>query len=152
MTENKNEGRWSDSEHINFLKALKKWGRDWKHVSSSVRTRTSTQCRSHAQKFIAGLEKQGNSLEKYLMREFDENQVISEDMLVESVTSKDGNSKTITESLLDEQNSAIYERSSEEVINRRLTSRRADKTKLKALNKQGTEERDSKPPKKPLKE
>ena len=31
---NKNEGRWSDSEHINFLKALKKWGRDWKHVAA----------------------------------------------------------------------------------------------------------------------
>ena len=45
---NKNEGRWTDSEHINFLKALKKWGRDWKHVAAFVRSRTSTQCRSHA--------------------------------------------------------------------------------------------------------
>ena len=78
---NKNEGRWSDYEHINFLKALKRWGRDWKHVAASVRTRTSTQCRSHAQKFIAGLEKQGKTLEGYLMREFDENQEIPLDML-----------------------------------------------------------------------
>ena len=54
---NMNEGRWSDAEHVNFLKALKRWSRDWKRVAAFVRSRTSTQCRSHAQKFIAGLEK-----------------------------------------------------------------------------------------------
>lgn len=45
---NMNEGRWSDAEHVNFLKALKRWSRDWKRVAAFVRSRTSTQCRSHA--------------------------------------------------------------------------------------------------------
>ena len=52
-----NEGRWSKFEHCSFLKALKQHGRDWKRVARTVQTRTSTQCRSHAQKFIVSLEK-----------------------------------------------------------------------------------------------
>ena len=90
---NMNEGRWSDAEHVNFLKALKRWSRDWKRVAAFVRSRTSTQCRSHAQKFIAGLEKQGKTLDNFLLHEFDENMVVPMDF------SGDGDmSKTVTES------------------------------------------------------
>ena len=61
-----NEGRWSKHEHHSFLKALKLHGRDWKRVARTVQTRTSTQCRSHAQKFIVSLEKQGRNLDEVL--------------------------------------------------------------------------------------
>jgi len=64
-----NEGRWSKFEHCSFLKALKMFGRDWKRVARAVGSRTSTQCRSHAQKFIVSLEKQGMSLEGVLIRQ-----------------------------------------------------------------------------------
>ena len=67
---NPNEGRWSKFEHFNFLKALKLHGRDWKKVAKTVCTRTSTQCRSHAQKFIVSLEKQGKNLEFILENDF----------------------------------------------------------------------------------
>ena len=53
-------------EHLKFLNALKMHGRDWKKVARTVITRTSTQCRSHAQKFIVSLEKQGKNLENVL--------------------------------------------------------------------------------------
>ena len=61
-----NEGRWSKLEHCSFLKALKENGRDWKKVAKQVGTRTSTQCRSHAQKFIVSLQKQGIQLDEVL--------------------------------------------------------------------------------------
>ena len=39
-------------------------------MAKTVCTRTSTQCRSHAQKFIVSLEKQGKNLEYILENDF----------------------------------------------------------------------------------
>jgi SHAQKYF class myb-like DNA-binding protein len=44
-------GRWSKGEHFLFVNALKH-SRDWKKISIAVRTRTSLQCRTHAQKYF----------------------------------------------------------------------------------------------------
>ena len=49
-----------------FLEALKLHGREWKSVKDHVRTRTSTQSRSHAQKFLAKLKRKGKTLEQFL--------------------------------------------------------------------------------------
>mmetsp|Transcript_23013 Transcript_23013/g.51895 ORF Transcript_23013/g.51895 Transcript_23013/m.51895 type:complete len:236 (+) Transcript_23013:213-920(+) len=46
-------GRWSKDEHQAFLVGLQKFGREWKKVASTIRTRTSAQIRSHAQKYFA---------------------------------------------------------------------------------------------------
>jgi SHAQKYF class myb-like DNA-binding protein len=48
----KNNGRWSSKEKMRFLQALQKYKRNWKAVEQHVKTRTSTQARSHAQKFF----------------------------------------------------------------------------------------------------
>ena len=45
-------GRWKVDEHQRFVDALINYGNDWKQVQQCVRTRSSTQARSHAQKFF----------------------------------------------------------------------------------------------------
>ena len=52
-----NNGRWGKSEHIRFLGGCLQYGNNWKKVETYVRTRTSTQIRSHAQKYLKKLEK-----------------------------------------------------------------------------------------------
>lgn len=50
-----NEGRWADDENERFLQALRKHGKSWNQVSAVVGTRSSSQTRSHAQKFFRKL-------------------------------------------------------------------------------------------------
>ncbi|EQC39508.1 hypothetical protein SDRG_02947 [Saprolegnia diclina VS20] len=52
-----NGGRWTDEEHESFLLGLNLYGREWKRVASKIKTRTSAQIRSHAQKYFAKLAK-----------------------------------------------------------------------------------------------
>ena len=51
-----NKGRWSLKEHIQFLKAIDKFGVDWRKIKRSIKTRTSNQIRSHSQKFYKKLK------------------------------------------------------------------------------------------------
>jgi hypothetical protein len=48
------------------LEALKLYGKEWKKVQEHVKTRTSTQARSHAQKFFQKLEKKKQNLQDFL--------------------------------------------------------------------------------------
>ena len=48
------------------MEALKLFGKEWRKVQEHVGTRTSTQARSHAQKFFVKIEKKNMSLEGYL--------------------------------------------------------------------------------------
>ena len=50
-------GRWKEDEHKRFIEAIIKFGNDWKQVQKYVRTRSSTQARSHAQKFFVKVKK-----------------------------------------------------------------------------------------------
>ena len=50
-TDNSN-GRWTKEEHNRFIEAIINFGNDWKKVQKYVSTRTRTQARSHAQKFL----------------------------------------------------------------------------------------------------
>lgn len=51
-----NNGRWSEDEHRRFIEAILKYGNDWKKVQSHIKTRSSTQTRSHSQKFFMKLK------------------------------------------------------------------------------------------------
>ena len=53
-------------EHVRFLEALKNYGKNWKKVEEYVATRTSTQARSHAQKFFANIIKHNMTMEQFL--------------------------------------------------------------------------------------
>jgi len=48
----KSAGRWTSEEHNHFLHGLKLYGREWKLVANCIPTRTSSQIRSHAQKYL----------------------------------------------------------------------------------------------------
>ena len=66
FTRGYNMGRWTKTEHQKFLKGLQKYGKEWKRVQRFVGTRSSTQARSHAQKFFSKLEKKNLILEEVL--------------------------------------------------------------------------------------
>ena len=59
-------GRWSTLEHLKFLEALKRFGKNWREIEKFIGSRTSTQARSHAQKFFANIEKEDQDLETFL--------------------------------------------------------------------------------------
>ena len=54
---NLNCGRWLPEEHQRFIDAILKYGNEWKQVQKYVGTRSSTQARSHAQKFFVKIKK-----------------------------------------------------------------------------------------------
>ena len=62
-TQTTNEGRWTDEEHRKFLEAYDAMvavdpaRRRWPTVAAAVGTRSTTQCRSHAQKYFKKLRR-----------------------------------------------------------------------------------------------
>lgn len=52
-----NKGRWSEKEHKRFIEAIIKFGNRWKKVQQIIITRSSSQARSHAQKFFLRIKK-----------------------------------------------------------------------------------------------
>lgn len=83
-----NNGRWGRKEHLMFLGGCLQYGNNWKKVEAYVKTRTSTQIRSHAQKFLKKLEK------KYYSNGFVNNQNISS---YDSISEELNNNNTSTQ-------------------------------------------------------
>ena len=52
-----NTGRWSEEEHKKFIEGILEFGNEWKNVQNVIKTRSSTQARSHAQKFFLKIKK-----------------------------------------------------------------------------------------------
>jgi SHAQKYF class myb-like DNA-binding protein len=57
LTLNCNNGRWTNEEHQLFLEAIFMFGNEWRKVQEHIKTRSSTQARSHAQKFFISIKK-----------------------------------------------------------------------------------------------
>ena len=70
--ENFNNGRWSDEEHKKFLEGILEYGNEWKKVQKIIKTRSSTQARSHAQKFFLKIKKNLNDSNNNLNIDFNE--------------------------------------------------------------------------------
>ena len=51
-----NEGRWSEEEHEKFLEGIILYGTNWKKIRALVKSRTSIQICSHAQKFFSKMK------------------------------------------------------------------------------------------------
>ena len=54
---NYSAGRWKSDEHKRFIDAIIRYGNNWRQVQKYVGTRSSTQTRSHAQKFFEKLKR-----------------------------------------------------------------------------------------------
>jgi len=51
-------GRWTSEEHKLFLIYLHRYGKNWKKIAKEITSRTPTQIRSHAQKYLSKLSKE----------------------------------------------------------------------------------------------
>jgi SHAQKYF class myb-like DNA-binding protein len=60
----KRQGRWLHTEHFRFIKGCLLYGNNWKQVKECVKTRSSAQIRSHAQKYLIKLCKKYKSNQK----------------------------------------------------------------------------------------
>lgn len=58
------KGRWTKEEHKKFVEAIMIYGNDWKKIQYYIGTRTETQARSHAQKYILKLKRNPIIIEK----------------------------------------------------------------------------------------
>lgn len=47
-----NSGRWKEDEHKRFIEAILLYGNEWKNIQKHIHSRSSTQSRSHSQKFF----------------------------------------------------------------------------------------------------
>ena len=56
------QGRWSPEEHNLFLEGLVLYSNEWKRVQEHIGTRSSTQSRSHAQKFFIRIRSKLSSI------------------------------------------------------------------------------------------
>ena len=90
-----NTGRWSEEEHHKFLEGILEYGNEWKKVQNLIGTRSSTQARSHAQKFFLRIKKalqnendetKDNSVMKYFFDILNNNgQVVSQNEHMQNV-------------------------------------------------------------------
>ena len=63
-----NVGRWSEIEHSRFLAAMVVHGKNWHLVQKCVVSRTTIQCRTHAQKYFLRMKKNAKNKYKHFKR------------------------------------------------------------------------------------
>ena len=69
-----NTGHWTKEEHKKFIHGILTYGNEWKKIENLVKTRNSTQARSHAQKFFSKIKKDITEyFNKDLMKVIDNN-------------------------------------------------------------------------------
>ena len=63
----------SEEEDKKFIEGILEYGNEWKKVRKIIKTRTSTQARSHAQKFFLRIKKNISEIQRKKNKNFDEN-------------------------------------------------------------------------------
>lgn len=111
-------GRWTEQEHLLFVDAVKKYGKNWKIIEKIVRTRTPTQLRSHAQKFFSKIRLTYNTDDPI---DYIKTNIVSLDL--EEKTNQDQGERKKTE--IEEASNIKSERSNKESI---------DDLKVQSLN------------------
>ena len=72
-------GRWSQKEHLLFIKGCLLYGNYWKKVKKYIQTRSCSQIRSHAQKYLNKLNKKYYGNKNNLNNNYDFNLKLSDD-------------------------------------------------------------------------
>ena len=76
---NKLNGRWSQKEHLLFIKGCLLYGNNWKKVKKYIQTRSCSQIRSHAQKYLNKINKKYYGNKNNLNNNEDFNLKLSDD-------------------------------------------------------------------------
>ena len=72
-------GRWKNEEHQRFISSLEVYGKNWKKIQECVVTRSTTQIRSHAQKYFYRIERKTNKARCTIaQRDFDGNIIMNQ--------------------------------------------------------------------------
>eukprot|EP00347_Sterkiella_histriomuscorum_P012696 403367570 len=73
-----NSGKWTDDEHMKFLRGLKLYGKNWNQIQKYIGTRSCPQTRSHAQKFFRKMGKKGLMINESQQDDFQEGEMSEE--------------------------------------------------------------------------
>ena len=96
-------GKWTEEEHEKFIEGILLYGNEWKKVQNIIKTRSSAQARSHAQKFFLKIKKSLENVDKSLNSN-EKNQKI-DDIITEIIPKK--NAKNLNKNQKDKLLSAI---------------------------------------------
>ena len=133
-------GRWSQKEHLLFIKGCLLFGNCWKEVQNYIQTRNCSQIRSHSQKYFYKLVKKykdkiGKKLNKEEINKIvNKNKLSNKDMEnaeMHILTIFKGNKEKIKENDIKEINNI-----KENIINNNFNSNKKKKKSMKTLQKE----------------
>ena len=109
ISENKNSkfqtGKWTKEEHEKFIEGILMYGNEYKKVQEIIKTRSSDQARSHAQKFFLKIKKAIENIENNSELKQNEKSKKIDDIITEIIPNK--TAKNLTQNQKDKLLSAI---------------------------------------------
>ena len=98
-------GKWTEEEHEKFIEGILIYGNEWKKVQDIIKTRSSAQARSHAQKFFLKIKKSIENRAENFKLNINEMHTMIDDIITEIIPKK--YSKNLTKNQKDKLLSAI---------------------------------------------
>ena len=98
-------GKWTEEEHEKFIEGILIYGNEWKKVQEIIKTRSSAQARSHAQKFFLKIKKSIENRAENFKLKINEMHKMIDDIITEIIPKK--YSKNLTKNQKDKLLSAI---------------------------------------------
>ena len=81
-------GKWTEEEHEKFIEGILIYGNEWKKVQEIIKTRSSAQARSHAQKFFLKIKKSIENRTENLNLKINEMHQKIDDIITEIIPKK----------------------------------------------------------------